>query len=162
MANSWNDLFRTRTWFNHLKKGTDREQLIPLKLKHFEDLVWDLEHLGGQPFRSAVLKLTQGGTDAPVITILKNDLGELISERGSIGTYSISFPDTPSPGEKVACFIDNGGAVDAIVTASPGTGVVYITTLSAVADAALAVGNFAYKIADDTLNNATLEIRVYQ
>ena len=99
-------------------------------------------------YSSYVALLNQTGTNAPVPTVIKNDLGITITgSRQSSGDYTLTSTGTPFTANKTVVFI-NGGAAENnhdIAWERTSTNTIVISTHNS----------------DDKLTNGSLEIRVY-
>ncbi len=99
-------------------------------------------------YSSYVALLNQTGTNAPVPTVIKNDLGITITgSRQSGGDYTLTSTGTPFTANKTVVFI-NGGAAENnhdIAWERTSTNTIVISTHNS----------------DDKLTNGSLEIRVY-
>jgi hypothetical protein len=99
-------------------------------------------------YSSYVALLNQTGTNAPVPTVIKNDLGITITgSRQSGGDYTLTSTGTPFTANKTVVFINGGSAENNhdIAWERTSTNTIVISTHNS----------------DDKLTNGSLEIRVY-
>lgn len=110
--------------------------------------------LGGATYKTYVALLSQSGTNAPVATVLENTLGgTVVWSRTGPGRYVATLADAFTVGKTSVLMTGNNvGTVGAVYS--------YIPAANA-NEVSLRVMDSTFEVADDLMNKATIEIRVY-
>lgn len=108
-----------------------------------------------QAYKVYTALLSQTGTDAPVVTVLENTIGNIVWTRNNVGQYDGTLIGTFISG-KTALFIQKNVSLTKTLLSPSDLWVLYtdVNTISIYT-------SDGSQLIDDVLNNTSLEIRVY-
>jgi len=104
------------------------------------------------PYRVYTVLITQTGTDAPVVTVLENTIGNIVWTRSAPGEYVGTLSNAFVSNKTFAFAASNDGGLSSfqIDYTSAAPDVIYLVTFDS-----------TNTLSDDLLINSSLEIRVY-